>query len=113
MSGSGSSSSSGSEMVVAVVSQDPNTWVVLGRLIGITLAIVEAGKLLSSALVAHEVKRSTEFFQKCREEAYTRLDLETSPPVETCQQDQRPQTRQEQKPRQQQQQPPAKKKRQT
>lgn len=52
----GIAGSGSKEMVVAVVSQDPNVWVVVGRTIGITLAILEAGRLVASALVSYEVR---------------------------------------------------------
>jgi len=67
-------SQSSTEMVVAVVSKDPNVWVQVGRIIGITLAIVETGKLLASFLVSYEVKASTSHFRRTREEAYARVE---------------------------------------
>mmetsp|Transcript_35612 Transcript_35612/g.100808 ORF Transcript_35612/g.100808 Transcript_35612/m.100808 type:complete len:147 (+) Transcript_35612:840-1280(+) len=73
-----SSGSGSSEMVVAVVSKDPNVWVCLGRLIGITLAIFEGGKLLASALVAYEQKASRDHFYRCREDAYARIEQKNS-----------------------------------
>lgn len=69
-----SAGQSSTEMVVAVVSKDPNVWVQVGRIIGITLAIVETGKLLASFLVSYEVKASTSHFRRTREEAYARVE---------------------------------------
>eukprot|EP00238_Polyblepharides_amylifera_P011784 CAMPEP_0196585956 /NCGR_PEP_ID=MMETSP1081-20130531/52686_1 /TAXON_ID=36882 /ORGANISM="Pyramimonas amylifera, Strain CCMP720" /LENGTH=111 /DNA_ID=CAMNT_0041907675 /DNA_START=556 /DNA_END=891 /DNA_ORIENTATION=- len=75
---SASSGSSNSDLsVVAVISRDPNVWAHLGRVIGITLAIFEVGKLLASLAVSHEVKGHRTHFTKVRDTSFTRIQ-ETS-----------------------------------
>ena len=46
----------------------------VGRLIGVTLAIVEAGRLAASFLVNREVKHSVKHFHVVRETAYHRVE---------------------------------------
>eukprot|EP00959_Pyramimonas_sp_CCMP1952_P408492 8561215-Pyramimonas_sp.AAC.1 len=64
----------GTTVMVTIGAKDPNFWVQVGRLIGITLAIVEAGRLAASFLVSREVKHSVKHFHLVRTNAYRRIE---------------------------------------
>uniref|UniRef100_A0A7S0MXG9 Uncharacterized protein n=1 Tax=Pyramimonas obovata TaxID=1411642 RepID=A0A7S0MXG9_9CHLO len=78
------SANQGTTVLVTIGAKDPNFWVQVGRLIGITLAIVEAGRLAASFLVSREVKHSVKHFQRVRESAYRRIEARNLRECQAC-----------------------------
>eukprot|EP00242_Pyramimonas_sp_CCMP2087_P017592 CAMPEP_0198207522 /NCGR_PEP_ID=MMETSP1445-20131203/10956_1 /TAXON_ID=36898 /ORGANISM="Pyramimonas sp., Strain CCMP2087" /LENGTH=139 /DNA_ID=CAMNT_0043880579 /DNA_START=432 /DNA_END=851 /DNA_ORIENTATION=- len=64
----------GTTMLLTIGAKDPNFWVQVGRMLGITLALVEVGRLMSSFLVSREMKLSVKHFHIVRENAYSRVE---------------------------------------